>query len=310
MLIKPDISRYSVPAQLAILAMIMVVCLFLFSFAGIVSGFFIFNISLKDLYAGEALVATAANAPLLKYYQLANQIGLFIAPALLFAFYSRSGRKDLLRIRAGAPVFSFLLAGIIIFTGLPLIGQLLEWNELLKLPPALKSIEHWMRNSENNASLITDLFLQTGSWQGLAANLLIMAIVPALGEEFIFRGILQPLLREWTKSKYAAVIISAFVFSAVHLQFYGFLPRFALGLYLGYLFFKCGSIWVPVFVHFMNNAISVIVAFFFFRGLIGTDYEAFGSTDKPVVLVMSIIITAMLIYLFSVLPMKKKQEDR
>lgn len=309
MLIKPDISRYSIPVQFAILAMIMVVCLFIFSFAGIISGVFIFDIPLKDLYAGEALVATTANAPLLKYYQFANQIGLFIAPALLFAFFSRSGRKDLLRIRTGVPVLSFLLAGMILFTGLPLIGQLLEWNDMLKLPPALKSVEQWMRNSENNASHITDLFLQTGSWQGLAANLLIMAVVPALGEEFIFRGILQPLLKEWTKSKYAAVIISAFVFTAVHLQFYGFLPRFALGLYLGYLFFRSGSIWLPVFVHFLNNAISVIVAFFFFRGMIGTDYETFGSTDKPVVLVISILITALLIYLFSEFPRKNNKAE-
>ena len=299
MMIKPEISRYSVPARIAILIVIMVISMILFTFLGMVSGIFIFHLSPADLVSGQTLIPSAKNADILKYFQLVDQIGLFVIPALLFAYFSRPVKADFLQIKIGVPVLSLVLAGLILFAGLPLIDKLLQWNEAMKLPAVLKGIEDWMKASESSAGLITDLFLKTGSWQGLAANLLIMAIIPAIGEEFIFRGVLLNLLSEWTKKKYLGILLSAAVFSAIHMQFYGFLPRFVLGIYLGYLFVRSGSIWVPVFAHFVNNAITVIVAFLFFKGSVSINYEKFGSTDNWIIFTASLILTSGLILVFN-----------
>jgi len=106
----------------------------------------------------------------------------------------------------------------------------------MHLPEVLSRVEIWMRNSEESAEKLTDAFLSSASWTGFLVNLLMIAVLAAVGEELIFRGILIKIFHEWTRNLHVAVIISALLFSAFHLQFYGFFARLALGLVLGYLF--------------------------------------------------------------------------
>jgi len=107
-----------------------------------------------------------------------------------------------------------------------------------------------------------------------------IAIIPAFAEEFLFRGALAKLLKDWTKNIHVAVFISSFIFAAIHMQFYGFLPRFLLGTALGYLFFWSGSLWLPIAAHFANNFRSVVVEFLFRKGYVQTSSENFG-TNTP-----------------------------
>jgi len=92
-------------------------------------------------------------------------------------------------------------------------------------------------------------------------NLFIIAILPAVGEEFFFRGVLQKILIRLFKSVHVAIWVTAFIFSAIHFQFFGFVPRFILGLIFGYLFFWSGTLWLPVISHFINNAVPVIMSY-------------------------------------------------
>ena len=94
--------------------------------------------------------------------------------------------------------------------------------------------------------------------KGLFINLLMIAIIPAIGEEFFFRGLLQRIFSNWVRNTHWGIIISAFLFSAIHMQFYGFFPRFLLGAMFGYLFVWSGSLWLPVLAHFINNSLAVI----------------------------------------------------
>ena len=121
-------------------------------------------------------------------------------------------------------------------------------------------------------------------------NLLMVAVLAAVGEELIFRGILVKLFREWTGNIHLAVIIPALLFSTLHLQFYGFFGRLALGIILGYLFVWSGSLWVPIAVHFLNNAMAVIVSSLDHRGLISTDLESFGSSQNIYVIAGSFLL--------------------
>jgi len=131
----------------------------------------------------------------------------------------------------------------------------------MKLPEWLSGVETWMKGKEDTADRLFELILAPDNIGSLAVNLVMIALLPALGEELIFRGIFQKILTKMFSSGHAAVLVTAFVFSAMHFQFYGFIPRFILGIVFGYLFLWSGTIWLPVIAHFFNNAISVIMSY-------------------------------------------------
>ena len=240
-------------------------------------------------------ISNSDSLGLSKYFQIVNQIGLFIIPSLIFAFLVNRNILKYLKIDIKPLNFSMLAGFFMILLAMPLVSYLAEINEMLNLPESLSGLENWMRESETKAMEFTKAFLDVSTVSGLSVNLLMIAIIPALGEEFMFRGIFLRLFKEWTKNVHLAVIISAVLFSALHMQFYGFLPRIMLGIILGYLFVWSGSIWVPVFVHFTNNAAAVIASYLANRGIIEADLESLGSTDNINYLFGSIIIVFFLI---------------
>ncbi len=142
---------------------------------------------------------------------------------------------------------------------------------------------------------------------GFLVNLLMIAILPAIGEEFFFRGILQRLFSEWFKNIHVAIFITAFIFSAIHFQFFGFFPRFLLGLYLGYLFYWSGNLWIPIVVHFINNALVVILAYISANGYADIDYETFGSTNNTLILLLTTVLISALIFILFHLGKKVQQ---
>jgi membrane protease YdiL (CAAX protease family) len=165
-----------------------------------------------------------------------------------------------------------------------------------------------MKDKEALGARITEAFLSTTSAGGLTVNLIMIAVLPALAEELLFRGVLAKLFRDWTRSNHLAVMISAFVFAAIHLQFYGFLPRFLLGVALGYLFFWSGSLWLPIAAHFTNNFLSVMVEFLFRKGLIPTNAENFGFTTSAWLTGFSFITVVLILYLIFRLARKGKPD--
>jgi membrane protease YdiL (CAAX protease family) len=195
----------------------------------------------------------------------------------------------------------FLLSILAILLALPLINWLAEVNSHMHLPSALNGIEEWMKKSETEAAGLTNSFLLSNTWPGFLVNILMMAIIPALGEELLFRGLLIRLFREWTKDVHVAIFISAFIFSAIHMQFYGFFARLMMGVMFGYLLYWTGSIWVPILVHFINNAIIVSFGFAYVRGLTQLNPDSVGSTNNIFVLIgAGILLTIVLLILYRV----------
>jgi len=171
-------------------------------------------------------------------------------------------------------------------------------NEALHLPDWLGGAEKWMQQKEDSAKVLSDAFLQMRSPSDLMINLIMFGLLPAVGEELFFRGALFTIIKEWTQRKHLTIFITAFLFSAIHLQFYGFLPRFLLGVGFGYLFIFTGSLWAPMLAHFLNNSLAVVVAYFFYQGKSSISQDDFGSVDNLAVNLMSIVIT---IYIFRVI---------
>lgn len=220
------------------------------------------------------------NINALKTLQGFQHLGLFVVPPLLFAYLCTSHSSDYLKLKNIPPLFSILIAIVAMLTCNPVINWMVEINELLKLPEFLSGLEAWMKEAEETAKIYTKAFLKMDNLSDLAINILIIALIPAIGEELLFRGILQTVFTNWTKSAHWGIVIAALLFSAMHMQFYGFLPRFAMGLLFGYLLIWSGSLWLPIICHFTNNGSAVLFTYLNDKGIVDFDSDTVGVNES------------------------------
>ena len=168
----------------------------------------------------------------------------------------------------------------------------------MKLPEALSGIENWMRTMEDAAELMVEKFMKVETMPGLFFNIFMIGMLPALGEELMFRGVIQRIFTNWTKNYHWAIWITAFLFSAMHMQFYGFLPRMVLGAMFGYLLVWTRTMWVPIVAHLANNTMGVMGYFLINKGVVTKDVDELGAGPGQVSLVIiSVILTGLLLFL-------------
>lgn len=194
---------------------------------------------------------------LLRLTLFTQDLIIFISTPLLTQFFLwKDSTKKSLQLRT--PNLIILALGVMAIISIsPLIDVLSTWNQGLQLPKSLRSIEDWMINTEKAAEVATNTLLNTDSWGGFVMNIIIIAIMAGIGEELMFRGVIQKILIGWTKNIHLGILYTAIIFSAIHFQFYGFVPRMILGMVLGYLYIWSKSLWVPVIAHAINNALTV-----------------------------------------------------
>ncbi len=193
----------------------------------------------------------------LKWLQFLQTIGVFLLPALLGVWLWSDDHRPFrwLKMDRKSGWDIMVLAIVIMVCAIPGINLLAALNNALVLPDSMRFIEEYLRQMEEEAALLTECFLQADDVWGLFINVGLMALLPALAEEISFRGVLQQLLGGRT---HVAIWLTAFIFSAIHMQFYGFVPRMLMGALFGYVFVWTGSLWVPIVMHFVNNGIAVL----------------------------------------------------
>jgi membrane protease YdiL (CAAX protease family) len=280
-------------AQLILLAFIMVACSMLFMLIGALLAPLIVGFSLfSELMNG----ATVQNLNTMRYVQVLSGIGLFIVPAFIAAYMFSGTATVYLRLRQTATTKWFGAVLLLMLAAIPCINLLAALNEMIIFPESLSGLEHQLKIFEEGARQITELFLKTDHAGGMFFNIFMMAILPALGEELIFRGMVQKIFTRWTGNIHIAIIITGFLFSLMHVQFYGFFPRWLLGVMFGYLLVWSGTLWLPIFAHFVNNAVAVFVSYLIQKEIISEKIETFGSTwhDIPVTIVAIIICACLL----------------
>lgn len=191
---------------------------------------------------------------------------ILIAP-LIFSYAVTNHPQEYLKAGFRFPWGLIVVILTIMFISAPVIEFLSNINQKMVLPPFLK----WMRDSENSAQKITEAMLHMNNIFDLVVDVLLIGLLTAIVEEFMFRGVLQTIFIRWTNSTHAAIWITAVLFSAFHMEFFGFLPRLMLGLLFGYFVAWSGSIWTGVWAHFINNTTAVIVTYLFSHKLIKLD---------------------------------------
>lgn len=215
---------------------------------------------------------------ILKYFQVVQSIGLFIVPPVIAGWFFSEKLSEYLFLNRSITSSSIVLAILITILALPFINYTGELNSRMQLPQWLSGVEIWMRNTEENAALLTEAFLEVETLGGLLFNLFMIAFLPAIGEELLFRGVIQRIFTNWTKNHHYGIWISAILFSALHMQFYGFIPRMILGVLFGYLLVWSGSVWMPILAHFINNAFAVIMIHLINSNILKPEIEDIGAT--------------------------------
>lgn len=191
--------------------------------------------------------------------QVIQFISLFVIPTFICARLFSTDPKKYLGLKQPSNGFYFLAAIAIMIVALPLVNWLGELNRNAPFP---ESWQGWMKDGEEEAARTVKALLSKRTVQDLILNIICIAGLAAVGEELLFRGAAQRLLIKMFKNHWAGIIIAAFLFSAMHLQFYGFLPRFLLGILLGALYWYSGSLWVAIVAHFIYDAVLIVVTYF------------------------------------------------
>jgi len=235
-----------------------------------------------------------ASVNYLKLMQLFSGVGLFITPTLLYAHLMDFDFKFTSITRQNT-----ILVIAIMMLIVPFVGLLLEWNMQISFPD-------WLLRFDVTSEEIIEAFLKMSTIWDLLYTLIVIAVIPALGEELLFRGYLQQKIGKWLKNPHTAIVITAFLFSAIHLDVQGIIPRFVLGVLLGYLYYWSKSLWLPILAHFVNNAQAVIFSYPLFKIDSGA-YSVFSEAKiDPMIGLFSFASVVLLLYvLYQNLSIKK-----
>ncbi|MCR4872570.1 MAG: CPBP family intramembrane metalloprotease [Bacteroidales bacterium] len=278
--------------QLIVLALFMLGGMLVFSSLG--------TLLVTLIYHTPNMMESAYPVTAIRITQTLTTIGTFLVPALLFAYCQDRrwfGYNAADRIPKQSMVNMVLVLSV---TLLPVVGVLSAFNQ--NIMPQEGAVAEFMRDLEEAANHILEVVTsQRSSWD-LISNILVFAVLAGICEEFFFQGALQPLLMNWTRNPHVGILLTALIFSALHFQFYGFIPRFLLGLYLGYLFYWSRSLWLPILAHVLHNALSILVDFTL-QGR-GIDTDSMQFTDMrgslPTAAACALISAMAIVYLWRI----------
>ncbi len=240
----------------------------------------------------------------LRFIQICSQIFTFVLPPILYAMLVKE--RPFKSLGFSKSTILWLILGVaMMYTILPLNSIFTEWNANIKFPESLASFEKLMQDLQENATEIMMRFINVDTIGGLIINLFMIAGLAALGEELLFRSVLQTSLIKICKNAHVGIFIASAIFSLFHMEFYGLLPRLVLGLLMGYMYYYSRSIWIPMAMHFANNGTIVFLYYLNNIGAINIDVESFGETNI-FVLILSII--AMVALFWFTIKLNKKEE--
>ena len=233
----------------------------------------------------------------MKIAQGLSSIFMFVVPPIVYYYVTRMKHQmyDLGFRKPANPWWLLLIGVVLMFISLPVTNQLTRWNEAMSFGGVFEKLEEYLKMLEETAAATTEKMLNVDTIGGLLLNLLVIALIPAVGEELTFRGVLQQGLMRRVKSPHVAILLSAAIFSFIHFQFYGFLPRMFLGILLGYMFYITGSLWTSITMHFVNNGTAVVLYYLNNKGIIDIDPEHFGEMQYSWLTTISFVVTAALI---------------
>lgn len=229
---------------------------------------------------------------------ICQSVLVFIFPSYLTAKLCIANPDSYLGITEKVRVRQFIGVLILFIIGLPALNLVIDWNSNMSLPDSMAGMESMMREWEETAEATTSMVLGDRSLWGLISGVLVVGCLTGLAEEMFFRAGIQQALIKCGSGHHLAIWIAAFIFSAIHFQFFGFFPRLIIGAALGYIFYYSGSIWVAAFGHAFNNSLVVVMTWLAARGYVSFELDKIGtgSENDLWIALLSIVITVGFIF--------------
>ena len=226
----------------------------------------------------------------LRIFYVIQAVFTFILPAILAAITATRLPARLLAIEKCPKLQPILITLIVMLVSIPAMNLIIKWNSDISLPVSMQGIEDSMRNLESQAQESINILMGGKTVGNLIMSVLIIGVLAGFSEELFFRGAMQRLLGYTSLGPHAAIILTAVIFSALHLQFYGFVPRLLLGILFGYLLYWSGSLWLPIIAHIFNNTLACIVQWN--QGTTTGDAEFSPEITDIAIAIASMLITA------------------
>lgn len=231
-------------------------------------------------------------SPLLIMQGCATLFGMIIIPAFLL-------RKQDRRLNSffNGPVYTqpAFIVPVLVIVFMGFNSLIIQWNQGLTLPFGM---DEWARNLEERLGEATEYITKFDSFGQFFLAFVVVAILPAFGEEIVFRGMIQNDLNRAFNNQHLAIWVSAILFSAIHLQFFGFFPRLLLGALFGYLYFWSGSLWLAILAHFVNNGFTIIALYLYQKGSFPVNIEDPEATVPWQAVIFSAVFCTLLLYAF------------
>lgn len=253
-------------------------------------------------YEGDFLLDLASNqlrsdafVPLMFVQGITSFTGLVLLPMVYIRYSENKPIREFFPDDKNL-AFAIAVICIVIVPFIIAISPVTEWNMTVEFPESLKSFGDWARAQEDKVAEMTKVMTKFESFGGFLLALLVIAGVAGVGEEFVFRGLIQNELWRSSRNIHVAIWVSAFLFSAFHLQFFGFLPRLFLGALFGYLYYWSGNLWVPIIGHFFNNGFLITMVYLQNIGMSSVDMEDESSAPIYLVAICAVAVFALLYF--------------
>jgi hypothetical protein len=236
-----------------------------------------------------------------QFLYMAQGIGHFLSFTVFGLFYIKILDQENLKSyfnRKSLSASGILLVIFMTFSFMLFNSIVIEWNMNFQFPDFLKDFELWARAMEDRLLELTGAMSTYANVGEMLVAMLVIGILPAIGEELIFRGLLQKKLVTAIKAPHAAIWITAIIFGVFHLQFFGVVPRILLGALFGYIYYYSGNIWYPIVAHFINNGLAVLVMYIGPRYIEDWNPQEIDSSIPPLFSLAALAMSAFLFYLF------------
>lgn len=251
---------------------------------------FLFCLIVASLLIGMLSKIIARPEAALRIATVVQDFLVFIVPAIATAMVASRLPARLLAVDRWAGWANVLWTLLVMCLSVPAMNLLVEWNQNIHLPESMSEIETSLRAMEDAAMASTQLLIGGGGVGSMIVAILIVGVLAGFSEELFFRGALQRLFCMTNLNKHVAIWLTAVIFSAIHFQFFGFVPRLLLGAFFGYLLWWSGSLWLPIIAHIFNNTLVVVSEYMKAANPESFDFDKIGSSN-PMLAFASLILT-------------------
>ncbi|MDR7128802.1 membrane protease YdiL (CAAX protease family) [Algoriphagus sp. 4150] len=258
---------------------------------------FLFNITIGEILGLMTGDYSANNGRMAMFFiqGIGSGIGFWVAAYVIMHYIDKAD----LHWEVQLPRFNVSGGGLVLLItlgGMLFNGLLIYWNSQLVLPESMSGIESWMKEMEQQLMGLTKFLTDFQSIPELLMGVVVIGVLAGIGEEMFFRGLIQPKMHLYTGNAHAGIWLTAFIFSAIHVQFYGFLPRLFLGGMFGYLYYYSGSLTYPIVAHIVNNTFTILMVYASNQGMIDFDMESTDTVSYPAAIVGLLVLLAGIFY--------------